>query len=115
MNIEKTLAEMQTAIKSNEERENSFTVSVLQEAYSIIQELKDTNANNGWIPCSERYPDNDKYILLSFENFSLPIVGRYEVDENGGAFFVGDEDTSCVSSGLFVNAWQPLPEPYEGE
>lgn len=31
-----------------------------------------------WIPVSERLPKSGKYILLSFENFSLPVVGRYE-------------------------------------
>ena len=31
-----------------------------------------------WIPVSERLPKSGEYILLSFENFSLPVVGRYE-------------------------------------
>ena len=50
--------------------------------------------NYGWIPVSERYPENDRYVLLSFENFIIPTVGRYEEDEEGGAFFVGDDDIS---------------------
>lgn len=66
-----------------------------------------------WIPVSERLPEDDAYILLSYENFTLPDIGRYEVDKDGnGAFYSGDEDRSCVSFGLFVNAWMPLPEPY---
>ena len=68
--------------------------------------------NNGWIPCSEP-PENDGYVLLSFENFSVPMVGRYEEDENGGAFYVGDDDKSCVSHDMFVNAWMNLPVPYQ--
>lgn len=67
-----------------------------------------------WIPVSERLPKCDEYILLSFENYSLPAIGRYEEDENGGAFYEGDEDRSLVSYELFVNAWQPLPEPWIG-
>ena len=66
----------------------------------------------GWIPVEERYPENDNYILLSFKNFSCPQVGRYEEDENGGAFYLGDEQETCVSQDLFVNAWQPLPKSY---
>lgn len=65
-----------------------------------------------WIHVEERLPDNDDYILMSFENFSLPLVGRYEMDETGGAFYVGDDEESCISQNLFVNAWMPLPEPY---
>lgn len=66
-----------------------------------------------WILVSERLPKDDKYILISYENFTLADIGRYETDKDGnGAFYIGDEDRSCVSFGLFVNAWMPLPEPY---
>lgn len=68
--------------------------------------------SSGWIPCRERFPEKDEYILLSFVNFSIPVVGRYEEDENGGAFYVGDETESCISHNLIVNAWQQLPKPY---
>ena len=71
--------------------------------------------NNDWIPCSESFPGNDGHILLSFENVSIPLVGRYEEDEQGGAFYVGEDDESCISSGIIVNAWMPLPETYKEE
>lgn len=68
---------------------------------------------DGWIPVEEGLPEQDNYILLSFDNFSLADIGRYEVDDDGGgAFYPGDEDTSYSSIGFFVNAWRPLPEPY---
>ena len=74
----------------------------------------DTNVgSNGWIPVEEELPKTDEYILLSFSNFSIPCVGRYEEDENGGAFYVGDDDETCVSQDMFVNAWTNLPEPYQ--
>lgn len=57
-------------------------------------------------------PINYGYILLSFANFSIPCVGRYEEDENGGAYYIGDEDESCVQQGMIVNGWMPLPECY---
>lgn len=51
-----------------------------------------------WIPIDERLPEVDEdgesnYILLSFSNYSLPTIGRYEVDKEGsGAFYEGDEE-----------------------
>ena len=45
---------------------------------------KDINDPTKWIPVEERLPEDDNYILLSFENFSLPLVGRYEADSDGG-------------------------------
>ena len=81
-------------------------------------DIPESNAGK-WIPVDQP-PETDEtwlsdYILLSFENFPAPIVGRYELDEEGnGAYYAGDSEKSCVSEGLFVNAWMPLPEPYRG-
>ena len=69
-----------------------------------------------WIPVTERLPDPESYILVSFENFSLPNIATYRVDEDGsGAFYPGDEDYTYLSMKFFVNAWMPLPEPYRAE
>lgn len=70
---------------------------------------------SGWIPVTERLPENDDYVLMSFENFSLPLVGRYVDDGKlGGAWYLGDcfDEDTCLANDLFVNAWMPLPEPY---
>lgn len=64
---------------------------------------------------TERLPEMNDYVLISFANFSLPIIGRYEVTEDGaGAWYLGDcdEDDTCVANDLFANAWMPLPKPY---
>lgn len=86
--------------------------------------LEDTKGNRleshtvnepGWIPVTERLPENDDYVLMSFENFSLPLVGRYMDDEKlGGAWYLGDcfDEDTCLANDLFVNAWMPLPKPY---
>ena len=80
-------------------------------AVKIVKEAAE-EYNNGWILTDERFPDTDKYILLSFSNFSIPLVGRYEEDEDGsGSFYIGDEMETCLSQDLFVNAWMYLPEP----
>lgn len=69
-----------------------------------------------WIPVTERLPDPESYILVSFENFSLPDIATYRVDEDGsGVFYPGDEDYTYLSAGVFVNAWMPLPKAYREE
>lgn len=85
-----------------------------EEQNSVMENLK--KVANPWIPITERLPETDDYILISFDNSSLPDIGRYEVDEDGGgAFYPGDEDESYNSFGVYVNAWMPLPQPWKGE
>lgn len=68
-----------------------------------------------WVPVTERLPKLGEYVLISFSNFTLPCIGRYDEDEKGGAWFNGDETESLVSQDMYVNAWMPLPEPYRAE
>jgi len=80
----------------------------------IIKALERTR----WIPIDEKLPEVDEdgdsdYIFISLENFSLPVIGRYAIDQDGdGSFYEGDEERTLLSYGLFVNAWMPLPKPY---
>ena len=97
--------------------EGSHNAGIRNSSYhkvkKIVQEVAE-EYNGGWIPIVEKLPPDDSFVLLSFSNFSVPIVGRYEEDEDGGGnFFAGDEDEPLISQDLFVNAWMPLPKPYE--
>ena len=83
-----------------------------------VLQLKKESEERRWIPVTDRLPESGKYVLMSFENFTLPAIGQYEVnDEGDGAWYLGDNDEgdTCCSVGLFVNAWMPLPEPYREE
>ena len=84
----------------------------------VIREAEENEQNSRWIPTNEKLPESADYVLMSFENFSLPAIGRYEVnDEGDGAWYLGDDDgeETCCSQDLFVNAWMPLPEAYKEE
>lgn len=84
----------------------------------LLKELGEERRKHCWIPVEERLPENDDYVLMSFENFSLLTIGRYVTDEDGGgAWYLGDDDEedTCTANDLFVNAWMPLPEPYRPE
>ena len=59
-------------------------------------------------------PKDDKYILLAFDNYTIPLIGRCEGNEEEGyIFYAGDEDVPLTSYGLFVSAWMPLQEKEE--
>ena len=59
---------------------------------------------------TERLPELGEYVLISFSNFTLPCIGRYDEDEKGGAWFNGDETESLVSQDMYVNAWMSLAD-----
>ena len=97
------------------ERVNDFEKS---QVAHLLKQLNEEQRKHHWIPLEERMTEDYNYILLSFSNFSLPLIGRYEADnDGGGAFYLGDNDEgdTCLSVDLYVNAWQPLPEPYRPE
>lgn len=69
-----------------------------------------------WIPIEEKLPDPDELILLSFENATFCMIGRYTVDDDdSGTFRIGDDDETFAENDLFVNAWMRLPDPYRRE
>ena len=81
---------------------------VRQDMINRIKRMPSAEPDQKWIP-ADNPPETDDYILLSFENYSVPMVGRYE-DFN---YYVGDETEPLCKQDIFVNAWMPLPEPYK--
>lgn len=58
---------------------------------------------------AKKPPEDERYILLSYSNFSLPDVGQFR----DGEYYPGDEDRSCKDFGFVVNGWMELPKNAE--
>lgn len=112
MSRKRTLKEIQEDIRTLTRVPSEFIHAKLDELAEEVGEL----GNPGWIPCSERLPEDESYILVSFENegVTLPDIATYKVDEQQGnrAFLPSDCEATYASVGLFVNAWMPLPKPH---
>ena len=46
-----------------------------EQCFELVERKSD------WIPISERLPDTDEYVLLSFENYTMAAIGRYEEND----------------------------------
>lgn len=60
--------------------------------------------NNGWIPCSERLPEDEKYYLVAMVTEEIRIF-KYKPSEKRW-----QDMTDCIEYGII--AWQPLPNPF---
>lgn len=66
----------------------------------------EAGADQGWIPCSERLPENAMNVIAQFSDGTVTEL-RYA----GNGIFEGIYEYST----RVIIAWMPLPEPYEGE
>lgn len=66
----------------------------------------EAGADSGWIPCSERLPENAMNVIAQFSDGTVTEL-RYA----GNGIFEGIYEYST----RVIIAWMPLPEPYEGE
>ena len=71
----------------------------------------DTNVgSNGWIPCSERLPEDDSICIVTVEypnNKTMVDYGWF--DRKSCCWFVGMQEFRTSN----ILAWQPLPKPYQ--
>lgn len=104
-----------TALNAETQKEARKMLERVAKLPDEIEKMK-RDERQQWIPVTEMFPEPETYILVSFDNYILPDIATYRVDDDGsGAFYSGDEDYTYLSMGLYVNAWMPLPEPYKAE
>lgn len=74
--------------------------------FSSVIEILEKQLNNGWIPVSERLPEEEGYYLVYDENHQIIIEWRYtdRDTEWDNPYFATDHN---------VLAWMPLPEPWK--
>lgn len=75
----------------------------------IVREVAE-EYKGGWIPCSERLPEDDSICIVTVEypnNKTMVDYGWF--DRKSVCWFVGMQEFRTSN----IPAWQPLPEPYK--
>ena len=68
-----------------------------QELVDRLAMYEDQEEKGRWIPISEQLPEDESYIIVSFENATMPDIARYEENDEGGTFYPGDDEKSYSS------------------
>ena len=91
--------------------ESKITIDLCKE---IVQEVakeygKDTNVpSNGWIPCSERLPEDKREVLVWNSDQKMHCVDWYHAQtKNWYSNDFGTEDSK------YIVVWCELPAPYQ--
>ena len=90
--------------------------NAIDKSKQIIQEVAE-EYNGGWIPCSERLPEDGTDVLVQFEYYRYGNYNRL-FQTIGISYTYNGEWSGFVNgssgwSDLRIIAWQPLPEPYK--
>ena len=87
----------------NPNKEDIAEFNAYKKCIEIVNQVAE-EYNNGWIPCSERLPEENKAVLVCTNE------NQIDVDYYGGYIkdFIGLKGTE-----QYAIAWQPLPQPYK--
>ena len=80
---------------------------------TLSAKVRANNLYGGWIPCSERLPEEEKKVIISTKTEAVRVgvyTKRYGVGMREG--FICEDGFMWMNT---ANAWMPLPEPYKGE
>jgi hypothetical protein len=75
--------------------------------------------HGGWIPCSERLPEDSQFVLMTIRRMGEhynhePFISVGYISWNQSVWWCA-HDGDCKSYDVRVDAWMPLPECYRGE
>lgn len=96
---------------------NEHSREAYREMKQMLKELPPTQPEQKWIPCSERLPEEEEYVLISKKptkisgsKWSVDIAIRTS-DPRSGKIQWRDSGFGVIQDDK-VLAWMPLPEPY---
>lgn len=87
----------------------------MRQALSIVSEVE-AEYGNGWIPCSERMPEDFKSVLCYAKSIARSPDTMFVGSQKHGCWFLQSSiGTESFPTQYEVIAWMPLPEPWKGE
>ena len=102
--VRKRLEQYKAEIEKTSQYKQGLPGSALNIVNTLLSDLEEDEKENGWIPCSERLPENETNVIANFSNGTVTEL-RYV--SNGIFHGIYEYSTKVIV------AWKPLPEPYK--
>ena len=83
--------------------------------YTVRADIYETLDSTGWIPCSERLPENDSKCLVYTSDKRVCMARWYGKYDEQGAWYIISDYAPKLYRIKNVPFWMPLPEPPESE
>ena len=111
---------MDDLISRQQAIDECYPITVDGEVYEVVQietlmGLPSAQPESRWIPCSERLPEDNTRVQVTFANGEVGQSSWHKENEYNNGFDAvmhGVTDRHFVTFGVI--AWMPLPEPYQG-
>lgn len=98
------LEQYKTEMENKSQYKHGLPGSALDIVNTLLNDLEQDEKENGWIPCSERLPENETNVIASFSSGTVT-----ELRHVANGIFHGIYEYSTK----VIVAWRPLPEPYK--
>lgn len=127
--FEKILERLDSYIEYAKSEGDFSYIKPFEIAKIAVQEVAE-EYNGGWIPCSERLPEERDWYLAVFEEVDTGFIGLPYIAD----YLMGKHTIFTTEDGWIIHnctdieggaseyykklrcvAWQPLPEPYKAE
>lgn len=92
----------------------------VEEVFDALLKLPSAQPEQRWIPCSERPPEEECYVLITKEPFKIKgyeqevIKAKRSADPRSGKIEWWSPEFGTLTNKA-VLAWMPLPGKYSGE
>ena len=97
------LEQYKAEIEKKSQYKHGLPGSALDIVNTLLNDFEQNEKENGWIPVSERLPEDDTTVLVSCK------TSRGTTFVRTGYCINGSWHLNCYGA----TAWRPLPEPYK--
>lgn len=97
------LEQYKAEIENKSQYKHGLPGSALDIVNTLLNDFEQDEKENGWIPVSERLPEDDTTVLVSCK------TSRGTTFVRTGYCINGSWHLNCYGA----TAWRPLPEPYK--